>query len=74
MSLFEAYANSLAELIGNDFQAEVCARFQSLFLDFQTIPAKPQGDAGLDAFPTAESADTAAMGLTRMASLRPSNS
>ncbi len=50
MSLVQEYIDSLAALSGNDFQAEVCARLQSVILGFQTIPAKPQGDAGLDAF------------------------
>ena len=50
MSLFDAYAKTLALLTGNAFQAEVCARLQSVILGFQTIPAKPQGDAGLDGF------------------------
>lgn len=49
-SIVQEYAESLAALSGNDFQAEVCARLQSVILDFQTVPAKPQGDAGLDAF------------------------
>ncbi|HEV2486066.1 MAG TPA: hypothetical protein VGT08_11090 [Terracidiphilus sp.] len=40
----------MSALTGNAFQAEVCARLQSVILDFQTIPAKPHGDAGLDGF------------------------
>jgi len=50
MSLVQEYIESLAALSGNDFQAEICARLQSVILSFQTIPAKPQGDAGLDGF------------------------
>jgi hypothetical protein len=50
ISIVQEYAESLAALSGNDFQAEVCARLQSVVLDFQTVPAKPYGDAGLDAF------------------------
>jgi hypothetical protein len=50
MSLVQEYMESLAALSGNDFQAEVCARLQAVILSFQTIPAKPHGDAGLDAF------------------------
>ncbi len=46
----EAYAKTLAALTGNAFQAEICARLQSVVLGFQTIPSKPQGDAGLDGF------------------------
>jgi len=50
MSNVDAYATTLASLTGNAFQAEVCARLQSAVLGFQTIPSKPQGDAGLDGF------------------------
>jgi len=46
----ELYASILTSLTGNAFQAEVCARFQSVVLGFQPIPAKPHGDAGLDGF------------------------
>jgi hypothetical protein len=48
-SLIAEYAASLAALSGDDFQAEVCARLQMFIAGFQTVPAKPQGDAGLDA-------------------------
>jgi hypothetical protein len=50
MSNVDAYAATLASLTGNAFQAEVCARLQSVVLGFQTIPSKPHGDAGLDGF------------------------
>jgi hypothetical protein len=50
MSFVQEYADSLAALTGNDFECEVCARLQSVILGFQTIPAKPQGDGGLDGF------------------------
>lgn len=43
------YAQALSVLEGNDFQAEVCTRLRSVILGFQDVPAKPQGDAGLDA-------------------------
>lgn len=46
----ELYASTLTSLTGNAFQAEVCARLQSVVLGFQNIPAKPHGDAGLDGF------------------------
>jgi hypothetical protein len=49
-SLIEEYASSLAALTGNDFQDEVCARLQTCIIGFQSVPAKPHGDAGLDAF------------------------
>ena len=50
MSLFEEYAERLAELSGIEFQDEVCARLYHSILGFQTVPSKPQGDAGLDGF------------------------
>jgi len=49
-SLIDEYAASLECLTGVDFQAEVCARLQTFIIGFQTVPSKPQGDAGLDAF------------------------
>src|ERR1700722_13479860 len=49
-SLIDEYAASLENLTGNDFQAEVCARLHTFIIGFQTVPAKPHGDAGLDAF------------------------
>ncbi len=42
------YEGLLGKLEGNVFQDEVCARLQSMIVDFQRIPAKPQGDGGLD--------------------------
>lgn len=42
------YERFLGTLIGQDFQDEVCDRLRSVFRDFQRVPAKPQGDAGLD--------------------------
>jgi hypothetical protein len=50
ISQAETYANTLTTLTGNAFQAEICARLQSVVLGFQTIPSKPHGDAGLDGF------------------------
>src|SRR5262245_1887555 len=48
-SLTDEYARSLSALEGNAFQVEVCARLRSVILGFQDVPAKPWGDAGLDA-------------------------
>ena len=48
-SLVVEYAASLEALTGDDFEAEVCARLQMFIAGFQTVPAKPMGDAGLDA-------------------------
>jgi hypothetical protein len=50
MSLFEEYSQRLSELSGIEFQDEVCARLYHSILGFQTVPSKPQGDAGLDGF------------------------
>jgi hypothetical protein len=50
MDVTQQYASTLASLSGSHFQSEVCARLQGFILSFQTIPAKPHGDAGLDAF------------------------
>ena len=49
-TLAQEYADTLAGLTGNEFQNEVCARLQLAILGFQTVPSKPQGDAGLDGF------------------------
>jgi len=45
--IFE-YSQSLAVLSGDDFQNEVSARLQAAIIDFQPVPSKPQGDAGID--------------------------
>ena|ERR1035437_3645293 len=50
MALVQEYAESLAALTGDEFQREVCARLQTAILGFQSIPSRPQGDAGLDGF------------------------
>lgn len=42
------YARSLGNLEGDSFEHEVCARLRTVFADFQRIPRKPSGDAGLD--------------------------
>jgi len=42
------YEKLIGRLEGNAFQEEVCARLQTIFIDFQRIPTKPQGDGGLD--------------------------
>lgn len=44
----DIYAHLLAELVGNEFQREVCARVAANILSFQNIPPYPHGDAGLD--------------------------
>ena len=49
-SLIKEYANTLAELTGDDFEDEVSARLESVIIDFQSVPSNPFGDAGLDAF------------------------
>ena len=50
VQLTEEYIRVLSRLSGDDFQKEVCAFIQSRVLSFQTVPAKPHGDAGLDGF------------------------
>ena len=42
------YEKLIERLEGNAFEVEVSARLQSVFVDFQRIPAKPHGDGGLD--------------------------
>lgn len=42
------YEQSLEALSGNDFQDEVSAYLEGVIIDFQVVPAKPHGDAGLD--------------------------
>ena len=42
------YEKLVGKLEGNAFEEEVCARLQTIFVDFQLIPAKPHGDGGLD--------------------------
>ena len=44
----EEYQKLIGTMVGHAFEEEVCARLQSVFVDFQRIPAKPQGDGGLD--------------------------
>ncbi|MEA2235386.1 MAG: hypothetical protein QOC81_110 [Thermoanaerobaculia bacterium] len=46
----DTYALIIAELVGNEFQLEISARVGANILSFQTVPASPQGDAGLDGF------------------------
>ena len=45
----DEYARNLASLEGNDFQLEVSAFLEKSIIGFQVVPAKPTGDAGLDA-------------------------
>jgi hypothetical protein len=42
------FAQRLGTLEGQDFQDEVCRFLRRSLRDFQDIPAKPQGDGGLD--------------------------
>jgi len=44
----DSYARMLGALEKDSFQDEVCARLATVIADFQRIPAKPHGDAGLD--------------------------
>ena len=42
------YEKLIGSLEGDAFEDEVCSRLLKIFLDFQSIPAKPHGDGGLD--------------------------
>ena len=46
--LIDKYARILHGLEGSEFQAEVSARMATVIVGFQSVPAKPHGDAGLD--------------------------
>ena len=46
--LIDEYARILHGLEGSEFQAEVSARMATVIVGFQSVPAKPRGDAGLD--------------------------
>src|SRR4051812_45816033 len=47
-SNLDDYEKLIGKLEGNAFEEEVCARLQTIIVDFQHIPAKPHGDGGLD--------------------------
>jgi len=47
-SNLDDYEKQLGKLEGNPFEEEVCARLQSMIVDFQHVVAKPHGDGGLD--------------------------
>jgi len=47
-SNLDDYEKQLGKLEGDPFEEEVCARLQSMIVDFQHIIAKPHGDGGLD--------------------------
>lgn len=42
------YANAIARLVGDEFEAEVCRLLQRTFSGFQRVPRKPSGDGGID--------------------------
>lgn len=42
------YEKIVGRLEAGAFEDEVCARMQTIIVDFQRIPAKPHGDGGLD--------------------------
>lgn len=44
----DVFARMLKGLEGQDFEDQVCAFLRSCVTDFQTVPALPHGDAGLD--------------------------
>lgn len=44
------YAKCLSELTASVFETEACIRLEHTVSGFQRVPAKPQGDGGLDGF------------------------
>jgi hypothetical protein len=44
----DEFVRKLRELEGQDFEDEICAFLQKCVTDYQTVPALPHGDAGLD--------------------------
>jgi hypothetical protein len=50
MSYIDEYAKGLGELTAQAFEDEVCTRLEHVLIGFQRVPAKPQGDGGLDGF------------------------
>jgi hypothetical protein len=44
----DEYARHLSTLHRDAFEDEVCDRLRSVYTDFQRVPRKPSGDAGLD--------------------------
>lgn len=50
MNSVTAYAQALGALTESNFEVEVCVRLEHTVIGFQRVPAKPQGDGGLDGF------------------------
>jgi hypothetical protein len=50
VSYIDDYADGLSSLTAQVFEDEVCTRLEHVLIGFQRIPAKPQGDGGLDGF------------------------
>jgi hypothetical protein len=50
MASVSEYAKCLSELTASVFETEVCIRLEHTVAGFQRVPAKPQGDGGLDGF------------------------
>jgi hypothetical protein len=50
MNSITAYAKEFGALTESQFEVEVCVRLEHTVAGFQRIPAKPQGDGGLDGF------------------------
>jgi hypothetical protein len=45
-----AYAQAFGALTESQFEVEACVRLEHTVVGFQRVPAKPQGDGGLDGF------------------------
>lgn len=50
MASVSEYAKCLSDLTGSEFETEACIRLEHTVAGFQRVPAKPQGDGGLDGF------------------------
>jgi hypothetical protein len=44
----DEFVRLMSDLEGRDFEDETCSFLQRIITDFQTVPANPSGDAGLD--------------------------
>jgi hypothetical protein len=50
MNSVTAYAQAFGALTESQFEVEACVRLEHTVVGFQRVPAKPQGDGGLDGF------------------------
>ncbi len=50
MNSVTSYAHEFGALTESQFEVEACVRLEHTVVGFQRVPAKPQGDGGLDGF------------------------